>query len=343
MLATSSVYAAQYKNIGRTATEEEIANWDIDVRPDFKGLPVGEGSVEDGEVVWEAKCASCHGTFGESNEVFTPIIGGITDADIASGHVAGLVGNKQPQKTTIMKVATISTLWDYIHRAMPWTEPKSLSHNEVFAVTAYLLNLARIIPDDFVLTNKNIQDVQKLMPNRNGMTLEHGLRTVNGKPDIKSKACMQNCETLDRITSVYPDSARNSHGNLQLQNRTFGAVRGVDTSLPAATTLEESIIRYNNSSLTDENNATNSVDLEMQSLAKNNNCLGCHGNEKKLIGPGFNEIAAKYKNDKNANTMLVKRVKQGTSGNWGDIAMPPQTSVSDADAKTLVNWILKGN
>ncbi len=343
MLATSSAYAAQYKNIGRTATEDEIASWDIDVRPDFKGLPAGEGSVEDGEVIWEAKCASCHGTFGESNEVFTPIIGGITEADIASGHVAGLVGNKQPQKTTIMKVATLSTLWDYIHRAMPWTAPKSLSKNEVFAVTAYLLNLARIIPDDFVLTDKNIQDVQKLMPNRNGMTLEHGLRTVNGKPDVKSKACMQNCETLDRITSVFPDSARNSHGNIQLQNRTFGAVRGVDTSLPAATTLEESISRYKNSSLSNENDAVSSAELEMQTLAKNNNCLGCHGVKEKLIGPGFNEIAAKYKTDKNANTMLVKRVKQGTSGNWGDMAMPPQTSVSDADAKTLVNWILKGN
>ena len=342
LLAVSSAYAAEYKNIGRAATEQEVTSWDIDVRPDFKGLPPGEGSVEDGEAIWEAKCASCHGTFGESNEVFTPIIGGTTEEDIASGRVAGLVGSRQPQKTTIMKLSTLSTLWDYIHRAMPWTAPKSLSHNEVFAVTAYLLNLARIIPDDFILTHKNIEEVQKLMPNRNGMSLEHGLRTVNGKPDVKSKACMQNCETLDNITSVYPDSARNSHGNIQLQNRTYGAVRGINTTMPSATTLEESIARQKKSA-SNKTESFSSVEQEMQNLARNNNCLGCHGVKDKLIGPGFNEIAAKYKSDKTAHVTLVKRIKEGTSGNWGDMVMPPQTSVSDVDANTLVNWILKGN
>ncbi len=342
VLTVSSAYAAQYKNIGRIATEQEVASWDIDVRPDFKGLPPGKGSVEDGEIIWEAKCTSCHGTFGESNEVFTPIVGGTTEEDIASGRVAGLVGNRQPQKTSIMKLATVSTLWDYIHRAMPWTAPKSLSHDEVFAVTAYLLNLARIIPDDFVLTHKNIEEVQKLMPNRKGMTLDHGLRTLSGKPDVKSNACMENCKTLDKITSEYPDSARNSHGNIKQQNRTFGAIRGVDTTMPSANTLEESIARHRKSTL-NKVDIVSSIDQEMLMLARNNNCLSCHGVRDKLIGPGFNEIAAKYKADENAHTILVKRVKEGTSGNWGDMVMPPQTSVSDVDAKTLVNWILKGN
>jgi S-disulfanyl-L-cysteine oxidoreductase SoxD len=342
ILIAASAYADKYTNVGRTATDQEISAWDIDVRPDFKGLPVGSGSVEDGEVIWEAKCVSCHGTFGESNEVFTPIIGGTTEADVASGHVAASIGGSQPQKTTIMKVATISTLWDYIHRAMPWTAPKSLTPNEVFAVTAYLLNLARIIPDDFVLSNENIGEVQKLMPNRNGMSLKHGLRTVDGQADVKSVSCMQNCKTLNKVTSTYPESARSSHGNIQQQNRPFGAVRGVDTTMPPSASLEESVARQKQQRLIKlENSAL--AEQDMPAIAQQNNCLGCHGIKNKVIGPGFNEIAAKYKGDKAAAELLVQKVKEGTSGTWGDVAMPPQTTVSDDHAKKLVNWILKGN
>jgi cytochrome c551/c552/cytochrome c553 len=341
-LIASCAYADTYTNVGRSATAQEIAAWDIDVRPDFKGLPPGSGSVAAGEVIWEAKCASCHGSFGESNEVFTPIIGGTTEADVASGHVAALVGNRQPQKTTFMKVATLSTLWDYIHRAMPWTAPKSLSNDEVFAVTAYLLNLARIIPDNFVLTNKNIAEVQKLMPNRNGMTLDHGLRAVNGKPDIKSDACMHDCKTLNKITSTYPESARNSHGNIQQQNRTFGPVRGIDTTMPSSASLEESVARQKQFALNKPVN-NNLLDQDMLSLAQKNNCLSCHGLKNKILGPSFNEVAAKYKSDDGASVALVIKIKEGTSGSWGNLAMPPQASVSDVDVKKLVNWILKGN
>ena len=116
-----------------------------------RGCPAGSGTVAKGMQVWEGKCASCHGTFGESNEVFTPIIGGTTKDDIKTGRVAALANGKQPQRTTIMKVPTVSTLWDYINRAMPWTAPKSLTTEEVYAVTAYLLNMAEIVPDDFTL------------------------------------------------------------------------------------------------------------------------------------------------------------------------------------------------
>lgn len=341
LLIASSAYAGTYTNIGRSATSDEIAAWDIDVRPDFKGLPSGSGSVDTGEEIWELKCATCHGTFGESNEVFTPIIGGTTEADIASGHVAGLVGSQQPQKTTIMKVATVSTLWDYINRAMPWTAPKSLNKDEVFAVTAYLLNLAKIVSDDFVLSNENIKDVQELMPNRKGMTLEHGMRTVNGNPDTKSNPCLKDCKTLNKITSIFPESARNSHGNIQLQNRTFGAVRGVDTTKQPTTTLEETVARHKQQLLNEPIN-NSSTTQDMLSLAKKNNCLSCHGAKTKIVGPGFNEIAAKYKSDKNADVELAKKIKEGTSGIWGDVAMPPQTTVSNDDVKALVNWILKG-
>src|SRR6185503_20856554 len=91
----------QYPGIGRPATPAEIRAWDIDVRPDFKGLPPGSGSVAQGEKVWDAKCTSCHGTFGESNEVFTPLVGGTTAEDIKAGRVKSLVTG-DTGRTTLM-------------------------------------------------------------------------------------------------------------------------------------------------------------------------------------------------------------------------------------------------
>lgn len=222
--------------IGRDATPAEVKAWDIDVRPDFKGLPKGSGSVAQGEAIWEDKCAVCHGQFGESNEVFTPIIGGTTADDIKTGRVKGLVeGQKStaPQKTTIMKVATVSTLFDYINRAMPWTAPKSLSTDEVYSVLAYLLSLAEVVPQDYTLSDKNMAEVQARMPNRNGMVFYKDMWKANGKGDVKNVACMKNCPTEVKITSVLPDYAKSAQGNLVEQNRLVGPVRGVDTAKPA--------------------------------------------------------------------------------------------------------------
>jgi cytochrome c len=347
ILATTSsyTYADKYSNVGRTATEQEIAAWDIDVRPDFKGLPAGSGSVSMGQQIWESRCASCHGTFGESNEVFTPIVGGVTKEDVISGQVAALRSNKQPQKTTIMKVATLSTLWDYIHRAMPWTSPKSLSNDEVFAVVAYILNLSEIIPEDFTLSDKNIADVQKLIPNRNGMTLDHGMWDINGKPDIKSIACMKDCVSHPKITSSLPDLARNAHGNIQQQNRTFGAVRGVDTSKPAITSTNNSHTKHEQSVMNQAvvetgMNTGSQVKLDVLDIAKKSNCLSCHGINTKIIGPAFSDISVKYKSDPNAEKRLVEKVRNGGSGSWGAIAMPAQVQVTNEDIRLLVNWVL---
>ena len=90
LLVPSTQAGAQFPGIGRAATPAEIKAWDIDVRPDFKGLPPGSGSVAAGQKVWDDKCASCHGTFGESNEVFTPLVGGTTAEDIRAGRVKAL-------------------------------------------------------------------------------------------------------------------------------------------------------------------------------------------------------------------------------------------------------------
>ncbi len=306
--------------LGRPATPAEIAAWDTDVRADFKGLPKGSGSVAKGMQTWEAKCASCHGSFGESNEVFTPIIGGTTADDIKTGRVASLTSNKQPHKTTMMKLATISTLWDYINRAMPWTNPKSLSVDEVYGLTAYILNMAEVVGDDFVLSDQNIADVQKRLPNRNGMGSPHGLWDIKGKPDVKSIACMKDCPVEATIRSALPAAARNAHGNIAQQNRSFGATRGVDSGRPAAAPAP----------------------ADAMALLNKNSCLACHGVASKIVGPALRDIGNKYAGKADAATVLAASIRNGSAGRWGAIPMPAQAQLKDDDLNAIVGWILAG-
>lgn len=229
LLLAGAAHAGKFAGIGRPATPAEIAAWDIDVRADFKGLPPGSGSVASGERIWVAKCASCHGDFGESPMVFPPLVGGTTRADIERGRVAGLTAVTENAKTTMMKLATVSTLWDYIYRAMPFDAPKSLTVDEVYAVTAFLLNLADVVPSDFTLNEKSIAEVQARMPNRAGNTTQHGMLSANGKPDVSGEDCMNNCRTNPGSLVVLPPGVNGLNGNLADQNRGYGAIRGIDT------------------------------------------------------------------------------------------------------------------
>ncbi|MCX8146389.1 MAG: c-type cytochrome [Azovibrio sp.] len=320
-----------YKGLGRPATEAEIKAWDIDVRPDFKGLPKGAGSVDLGAEVFEARCASCHGSFGESNEVFTPLVGGTTQDDIKTGRVQSLRDGSAPQRTTLMKVATISTLFDYINRAMPWTEPKSLKPNEVYGILAYLLHLAEIVPADFELSDRNIAEVQKRMPNRNGMTTDHGMWPGKGlgnggKPDVKNVACMRHCKKEVQLVSSLPDYAADAHGNLAEQNREVGQARGKVTGAKSEAKAAEPL----------------SESARLSQLANTSGCMACHGVNGKIVGPGFNEVMAKYKGQAEAETQLAHKVKAGGAGVWGSVPMPPHPQLSDADAAALVKWILSG-
>lgn len=330
--AISQSNLTKFPGLGRAATPAEIAAWDIDVRPDFKGLPKGSGSVSSGEVVWEAKCASCHGSFGESNEIFTPIVGGTTKDDQKTGKVASLKDNKQPQRTTLMKVATVSTLWDYIYRAMPWNAPRSLSPDDTYAVVAYILSLGEIVPSDFVLSNTNIAEVQAKMPNRNGMNLQHGMWAVNGKPDVNAKACMNNCSEFIQIGSTLPDYARNAHGDIALQNREYGPYRGSDSTKPPLQKLPVGLsMKVKETSLADAGPAA---------LFKSKNCSACHAPNAKLVGPSIEQVAAKYKNPADL-AMLSSKVIKGGSGAWGAIPMPAQ-DLTDDQSKALVAWMLSG-
>ena len=318
---------AAIAGVGRSATPAEIRAWDIDVRPDFRGLPQGSGTVAHGQDIWEGKCASCHGTFGESNEVFTPMIGGTTRDDIKTGHVAALTNNSAPQRTTMMKVSSVSTLWDYIHRAMPWNAPKSLSTDEVYAVVAYILNMADVLPNDATLSDTNIGQAQARLPNRNGMTRDHGLWDVHGKPDVKSVACMKDCPVADKLGSELPAAARDANGNPADQTRPFGETHGINlaSSDKAAPTSAVGTV------------PEKSADLD---LATSSGCIACHAVNNKIVGPAFKSVAEKYKGRSDAESYLIGKIKTGGSGVWGAVPMPPQPHVKDADVKALAQWIL---
>jgi S-disulfanyl-L-cysteine oxidoreductase SoxD len=342
LLAAGAVMAqaTSFPGIGRPATAKEIAAWDIDVRPDFKGLPAGSGSVAKGMEVWEAKCASCHGIFGESNEVFTPIVGGTTKDDIRTGRVARLTDPSFPGRTTLMKLSTVSTLWDYINRAMPWTEPKSLTVEEVYGVTAYILNMGGVLPDNFVLSNRNIAEVQAMLPNRNGKTTDHAMwpgATMGNRGravDVRATACMSNCGTEPRLASFLPDHARDAHGNLAEQNRIVGPQVGADTTRPPGSTSSA-----NRPTLVAA--AAASAGAAALSLAQKHNCMVCHGADARIVGPGFREVAAKHGTRPDAKDYLVSRIKGGGVGVWGHIPMPAQT-IPDADAEAIARWLAEG-
>ena len=295
---------------GKPATPAEIAGWDIDVRPDGKGLPPGKGSVAMGQDVYDAQCASCHGTFGESND-YMVLAGGV-----------GSLSTNEPIRTTGSKLNHATTLWDYINRAMPFNAPKTLAPDQVYAVTAYVLHLNDILPADASLDRESILKVK--MPNRDGFTTGHGFMTRGGKPDVKAVACMQNCVDKVTLSSEMPDFARDSHGNLAEQVRPVGPATGAATVVAAAAP------------------AAAAKAPEGGDLVKAAGCTACHGVTNKIVGPAFRDIGAKYAKDANAVATLVGKVKQGGVGAWGQIPMPPQPQVKDADAQAIVRWIVGG-
>ncbi|MCJ8340641.1 MAG: cytochrome c [Pseudomonadales bacterium] len=159
--------------IGSPASATEIAGWDIDVRPDGVGLPEGSGSVEQGALIYEQKCAMCHGDFGEGAGRYPKLAGG-----------EGSLQDARPEKTVGSYWPYTSTLWDYIRRAMPYYAPQSLKVDEVYSLTAYVLNLNDILDDDAVVDQQSLMQIK--MPNRDGFYLDT-------RPDSQNQRCMQDC------------------------------------------------------------------------------------------------------------------------------------------------------
>lgn len=164
-------------HFGRTPTANEIKAWDVDALPDGTGLPEGEGSVELGDELFEAQCAVCHGEFGGGGKGYPQLAGGNQDKD-ENGIVKTLKNQREYGKTDAPK-RTVGTYWPvattlftYIRDAMPYAHPKSLTDDEVYAITAYILAQNEIeidgeeLDDEYVLNKEKLMKV--VLPNRNG-------------------------------------------------------------------------------------------------------------------------------------------------------------------------------
>jgi len=190
MLAAASGFAGAAEpghfGYGQKPAPGQIAGWNIDARgDDGAGLPPGKGTVERGTEVFADQCAACHGTFGEGEGRFPKLVGG-----------AGTLKNDRPELTVGSYWPFAPTLWDYINRAMPMPAPHSLSADDVYALTAYILNLNDLVPDEFVADRDSLPKVK--MPNRDNFIW------TDPRPDTTAKPCMNACAdpAAVRITST---------------------------------------------------------------------------------------------------------------------------------------------
>jgi cytochrome c len=169
--------APSYSKIGRAATKEEIAAWDISIGPDGKGLPEGHGTSKEGAAIFAEKCAVCHGTEGQGGKIGPRVVGGIADTEtLTTLKPVRTVGGYWPYATSV---------WDFIRRAMPRGQSGTLTPNEVYAVTAFILYKSNIIQEGDVLDQKTLPKVQ--MPNRNGFVPAR----YEDIPDEHKRGCKQ--------------------------------------------------------------------------------------------------------------------------------------------------------
>jgi len=155
LVAASAAASAQAPQFGQPVTPADIAPWDISIGPDGAGLPAGRGSAKQGEAVYAAKCQACHGEKG-AGRPNDALVGG-AGTIVSDGPAVKTVGSYWPYATT---------LFDYIRRAMPWNETKSLGNDELYAVSAYILHLNGVIGADDVIDAQSLPKLK--MPNRDG-------------------------------------------------------------------------------------------------------------------------------------------------------------------------------
>jgi S-disulfanyl-L-cysteine oxidoreductase SoxD len=167
-LTSGAVSAAERYGFGRPATPQEIAGWDIDVSPNGAGLPPGRGDVRQGAAIFADKCAGCHGSHGEGKPM-DQLVGGV-----------GTLRDKKPERTVGSFWPYATTLFDYVRRAMPLNAPQSLNPDEVYAVSAYVLFLNGIVPQDTTLDADALAKIR--MPNRDGFVSAYPSPGAGAKP-----------------------------------------------------------------------------------------------------------------------------------------------------------------
>lgn len=294
---------------GRMPTANEIKAWDTDVMPDGHGLPVGEGSVEFGDELYEAQCAMCHGDFGAGGVGGYPTLAG---GQGSLKNQLGLEGTEGPRKTIGSYWPYASTLFWYIKTAMPFPNPKSLSDNEVYALTAYLLSVNGIkangeeIDDEFVLSNENFMDVKMnnpdgfypVHPDRNDLKEQRG-------PLAQGTRCMKDCE--------------------QPEPKSINAE--IDVGFDPAISTVKSLPKV-------EETAT----VSKAAMVYEASCSACHANAA---------IGAPVLGDKEAWAEVVKKGidKVYANGINGINAMPPKggADLSDEEFNEVVDYMINSS
>ena len=183
--AETEAAATETFGLGRPALPEEVAAWDLDVSPDGTGLPEGSGDVMTGEEVYLDNCASCHGDFAEGLDNWPSLSGG-----------EGTLDREDPEKTIGSYWPYLSTVWDYVHHSMPFGNAQTLSADDTYAITAYLLYSNGMVEDDFVLSKENFGEVK--MPNAEGFIEDD--RAETEYPKFSVEPCMENCKESVEIT-----------------------------------------------------------------------------------------------------------------------------------------------
>lgn len=182
---TASLSTAEEYGLGREALPAEIEAWDVAIMPDGRGLPEGSGDVWAGDEAFGTYCASCHGDFAEGVGNWPGLAGG-----------RGTLDRADPVKTVGSYWPHLSTVWDYVNRSMPYGYAQSLTTDEVYAITAYILYSNNIVDDDFTLSHENFAEVE--MPNADGFIVDD--RSETEYPDWRREPCMEGCKDTVEIT-----------------------------------------------------------------------------------------------------------------------------------------------
>lgn len=186
-------------NFGRAPTPNELKAWDVDIKPDGSGLPDGQGTVAEGDELYEKDCAVCHGEFGAGGKGYPTLTGGTIES---LKNQRTCPGKDAPNRTIGSYWPQASTLIWYIRDAMPYAHPKSYSSNQLYAITAYLLAQSGIkidgkeMKDDFVLNKEKFKKI--VMPNRNGF-----YPNIDGPKGIENvRAFFKNPKNFGAVTGV---------------------------------------------------------------------------------------------------------------------------------------------
>lgn len=270
-LASAGTAAAEKFGLGREALPEEVAAWDIDVRPDGQGLPEGSGTVAEGEQIFAERCASCHGDFGEGRGRW-PVLAGGQDS----------LKSQDPVKTVGSYWPYLSTVYDYVHRAMPYGNAQSLSADETYAVVAYILDLNFLMEED-TLSKENFTDIT--MPNEDGFF-------DDDRPDVPTmkdgEPCMTDCkDTVEvvmraRVLDVTPEGEKHTTNEI-VEDMTVGDPVGVSEEQAADDSAEA-----------DGEMETAAIDTDLADKGEKvfRRCKSCHAVEpgKHRVGPSLHGV-----------------------------------------------------